>query len=112
FDRFPGIWCHGDRVTIAEHGGLVISGRSDATLNRGGVRLGTSEFYAVVEALPEITDSLVVHLEDPDGGAGQMLLFVVLADGAELDGPLRARITGELRRSLSPRHVPDLIHPV
>jgi acetoacetyl-CoA synthetase len=112
FERFPGAWHHGDRVTISAEGTLVISGRSDATLNRGGVRLGTSEFYTVVEALPEVVDSLVVHLEDADGGAGELILFVVLAEGAELDGPLRARITGDLRRYLSPRHVPDLIQPV
>ncbi len=85
FDAFPGVWHHGDRVTISAHGSAVISGRSDATLNRGGVRLGTGEFYTVVEALPEVADSLVVHLEDADGGAGELILFVVPAGGTELD---------------------------
>jgi acetoacetyl-CoA synthetase len=88
---------------------FVISGRSDATLNRGGVRLGTAEFYAVVEDLPEIADSLVVHLEDDQGGPGRLLLFVALRAGAELDDELRGRIVAALRRDLSPRHVPDAI---
>ena len=78
---YPGVWRHGDWITITERGSCVITGRSDATLNRGGVRLGTAEFYAVVEALPEVADSLVVHLEDADGGPGELLLFVVLRDG-------------------------------
>jgi acetoacetyl-CoA synthetase len=112
FSRFPGVWDHGDWVTITERGSCIITGRSDATLNRAGVRLGTSEFYAVVEAIPEVHDSLVVHLEDSDGGAGQLLLFVHLADGAELDDDLRRRIAGELRSRLSPRHVPDEVHAV
>ncbi len=85
----------------------MITGRSDATLNRGGVRLGTAEFYSVVEGLPEVADSLVVHLEDAEGGAGELLLFVVPADGGELDDALRAKIARELRTALSPRHVPD-----
>ncbi|MGH9000666.1 MAG: acetoacetate--CoA ligase, partial [Acidimicrobiia bacterium] len=85
---------------------------SDATLNRGGVRLGTAEFYSVIEAMPEIVDSLVVHLEGTDGGIGDLMLFVVLGPGAELDGALRGRIAAELRQRLSPRHVPDVIHPV
>ena len=72
------MWRHGDWITITDRGSCVITGRSDATLNRGGVRLGTSEFYSVVEGLDEVADSLVVHLEDRDGGPGELLLFVVL----------------------------------
>ena len=112
FEHFPGVWRHGDWVTFTEDGACTITGRSDATLNRGGVRLGTSDFYAVVDALPEVTDSLVIHLddEDPDGtGMGQLVLFVALAPGAALDDDLRRRIAAALRRELSPRHVPDRI---
>jgi acetoacetyl-CoA synthetase len=76
------------------------------------VRLGTSEFYSVVEGLDEVVDALVVHLEDPMGGSGELLLFVVLAPGATLDDALRGRLVAELRSSLSPRHVPDSIHQV
>jgi acetoacetyl-CoA synthetase len=112
FDVYPGVWRHGDWITISDRGTCVITGRSDATLNRGGVRLGTSEFYSVVEGLSEVTDSVVVHLEDPAGGPGELLLFVVLADGRELDDELRAKIARELRTALSPRHVPDEIHQV
>ena len=112
FDVFPGVWRHGDWITISDRGSCVITGRSDATLNRGGVRLGTAEFYVVVEALDEVVDSLVVHLDDPAGGAGDLLLFVVLADGLTLDDALRRRISSELRQALSPRHVPDEIHQV
>jgi len=112
FDVFPGVWRHGDWIVISETGSCVISGRSDATLNRGGVRLGTSEFYSVVESLDEVVDSLVVHLEDPEGGPGELLLFVVLADGVTLDDGLRSRISRELRTNLSPRHSPDQIHQV
>jgi acetoacetyl-CoA synthetase len=111
FDVYPGVWRHGDWITIDERGGCVITGRSDATLNRGGVRLGTAEFYSVVEGLDEIVDSVVVHLEDA-GEAGQLLLFVVLEDGHELDDELRGRIARELRGALSPRHVPDQIYQV
>jgi acetoacetyl-CoA synthetase len=112
FDMFPGIWRQGDWIQFSERGSCVVTGRSDATLNRGGVRLGTGEFYSVVEELPEITDSLVVHLEDDEGGAGELLLFVVLADGAALDDELRERIGRGLRSELSPRHVPDTIRAV
>jgi acetoacetyl-CoA synthetase len=112
FDVYPGVWRHGDWITISDRGSCVITGRSDATLNRGGVRLGTSEFYSVVEGLPEVVDSVVIHLEDSEGGAGELLLFVVLADGLELDDALTARIARELRTALSPRHVPDEIHQV
>ncbi|MCO1598718.1 acetoacetate--CoA ligase [Micromonospora sp. RHAY321] len=112
FDVYPGVWRHGDWITINDRGGCVITGRSDATLNRGGVRLGTAEFYSVVEGLDEVVDSVVVHLEDDEGGAGELLLFVVLAEGLELDDPMRAKICRELRTALSPRHVPDEIHQV
>jgi acetoacetyl-CoA synthetase len=108
FSDYPGVWRHGDWITITERGSCVISGRSDATLNRGGVRIGTAEFYSVVEALPEIADSVVVHLEETD----RLLLFVALRDGATLDEDLRGRIKSELRSALSPRHVPDEIQVV
>jgi acetoacetyl-CoA synthetase len=112
FDVFPGVWRHGDWITITERGSCIITGRSDATLNRGGVRMGTSEFYSVVEGLDEIVDSVVVHLEDPHGGPGELLLFVVLAEGASLDDDLRGRIATALRTNLSPRHIPDEIHQI
>ncbi|HJP89782.1 MAG TPA: acetoacetate--CoA ligase [Candidatus Limnocylindrales bacterium] len=112
FATYPGVWRHGDWLTITERGSCIVSGRSDATLKRGGVRIGTAEFYGVVEALPEIADSLVVHLEDADGGPGELLLFVVTRDGAALDDGLRRRIGGVLREDLSPRHVPDSITSV
>ena len=112
FDTFEGVWRHGDWITITDRGTCVITGRSDATLKRGGVRLGTAEFYSVVEALDEVADSLVVHLEDPKGGMGKLLLFVVTAPGVELDAVLRKRISAQLRDGLSPRHVPDQVHEV
>ncbi len=112
FERHPGVWTHGDWITLLPDGACRITGRSDATLNRGGVRMGTAELYAVVESLPEVADSLVVHLEDPDGGPGRLLLFVTLAAGASLDDELRGRLVRALRTELSPRHVPDEIHEV
>jgi acetoacetyl-CoA synthetase len=115
FEDFPGVWRHGDWITFTDDGACTITGRSDATLNRGGVRLGTSDFYAVVEALPEVTDSLVVHLDQAagdDDAMGELVLFVALAAGVELDDDLRGRITAALRRELSPRHVPDSIEAV
>ncbi|CAN5796197.1 acetoacetate--CoA ligase [soil metagenome] len=112
FEDFPGVWRHGDWITIDADGSCVLSGRSDATLNRGGVRLGTAEFYSVVEAMPEVADSLVVHLEGAGGGAGRLVLFVVLADGIEAADGLRRRVGRELRTHLSPRHVPDEVHVV
>jgi acetoacetyl-CoA synthetase len=112
FDMYPGIWRQGDWILFTEYGSCIVTGRSDATLNRGGVRLGTSEFYSVVEELDEVLDSLVVHLEDPEGGNGELLLFVVLREGSELDDELRSRIAGALRKDLSPRHVPDTIRAV
>jgi acetoacetyl-CoA synthetase len=107
FDAYPGLWRHGDWITITDRGTCVITGRSDATLNRGGVRIGTAELYEVIESLPEIADSLVVHLEDSGGGSGELMLFVQLAPGAHLDDDLRGRIVARLRADLSPRHVPD-----
>jgi len=112
FSTFPGVWRHGDWLTITERGSCVISGRSDATLNRGGVRIGTAEFYGVVEGLTDVTDSLVVHLEDAGGGTGELLLFVVPRAGRTLDDELRRRIADALRSELSPRHVPDTVREV
>ncbi|MCW3014571.1 MAG: acetoacetyl-CoA synthetase [Solirubrobacterales bacterium] len=112
FGVFPGKWRHGDWIMFLEDGGCVVTGRSDATLNRGGVRLGTSEFYAALGDIEEVDDALVVHLEDSAGGLGQLRLFVALAPGAVLDDALRTRIRGELRSRLSPRHVPDAIDAV
>ena len=111
FDTYPGVWRHGDWLKVTERGGCVITGRSDSTLNRGGVRMGTSEFYSVVEELPEVADSLVVDTGGPDA-EGRLILFLVLADGADLDDALRDKIKGALRRDLSPRHVPDAMHVV
>jgi acetoacetyl-CoA synthetase len=105
FDQYPGVWRHGDWIRFTERGSSAITGRSDATLNRGGVRLGTSELYGVVEEFDEVLDSLVVHLETND----ELLLFVVLREGIELDDGLRARLADTLRTSLSPRHRPDEI---
>jgi acetoacetyl-CoA synthetase len=106
FDTYPGIWRHGDWITIYDDDTIVISGRSDSTLNRMGVRMGSADIYVVVEQFPEITDSLVVGTELSDGGYF-MPLFVVLAEGVTLDDDLRSRITREIRSQLSPRHVPD-----
>ncbi|MFZ0664660.1 MAG: acetoacetate--CoA ligase [Acidimicrobiales bacterium] len=110
FERFSGVWCHGDWITITERGSCVITGRSDATLNRGGVRMGTAEFYSVVEGLDQVADSLVIHLEDHDGGPGTLILLVVPADPAFEPTELRAVIASALRSALSPRHVPDEVH--
>src|SRR6185503_1775937 len=109
FSTYPGAWRHGDWLTITERGSCIVSGRSDATLNRGGVRIGTAEFYGVVEGFAEVADSLVVHLEDAGGGPGELLLFVVPRAGSIVDDELRARMAAALRRELSPRHVPDEI---
>lgn len=106
FETFPGVWRHGDWIKFTARGSATIYGRSDSTVNRTGVRIGTSDIYRVVEALPEIADSLVVDLEAPGEGP-YMPLFVVLAEGARLDEALRGRIREEIRRQLSPRHVPD-----
>jgi acetoacetyl-CoA synthetase len=112
FDHYPGTWRHGDWIVFNPNGSCYVAGRSDATLNRGGVRLGTAEFYRVIEEIEEITDSLVVHLEDPEGGNGQLMLFVTLASGVSLNDVLRRRIAVSLREALSPRHVPDQVTAV
>ena len=106
FAHFPGVWRHGDFFKVNERGGCFVLGRSDATLNRHGVRIGTAEIYRALEELPEIDDALVVNLELP-GGRFFMPLFVTLADGHVLDERLRAKINDHLRRTRSPRHVPD-----
>jgi acetoacetyl-CoA synthetase len=109
FDHYPGVWRHGDWIVFHDDGSCHVAGRSDATLNRGGVRLGTAEFYRVVEELDGVADSLVVHLDDPSGGNGELLLFVTLEEGTVLDDGLRQAIATALRRELSPRHIPDAI---
>ncbi|MFS8535250.1 MAG: acetoacetate--CoA ligase [Limnochordales bacterium] len=111
FATYPGVWRHGDWVKITSRGSCVIYGRSDATINRGGVRMGTSEIYQAVESLPEIADSLVVDMEGL-GGRSFMALFVVLREGCVLDEALEGRIRQRLREDVSPRHVPDAIFPV
>ncbi len=108
---FPGVWRHGDWIKILPDGGCVIYGRSDATLNRGGVRVGTSEFYRVVEAFGEVADSLVVDTGQL-GRDGRLVLYVTLEPGQELDEDLTGRLRAALRGKLSPRHVPDAIHQV
>ncbi len=108
FETYPGVWRHGDWIRLTASGGAVIEGRSDSTLNRGGVRFGTSELYGVVDAVPEVADSMVIGLEGDDGSYW-MPLFVALRPGAVLDDGLRARIAAAIRSGLSPRHVPDEI---
>ncbi len=112
FGMYPGVWRHGDWVKLNATGGLVIYGRSDSTLNRGGVRMGTSEFYSVVEAMPEIADSLVVDTGSLADAIGKMWLFVVLKAGVELDTALKRRLKDVLKNELSPRHVPDQIRVI
>jgi acetoacetyl-CoA synthetase len=106
FDVYPGVWRHGDWIKITERGTAVIYGRSDSTINRGGIRMGTSEIYSAVEGLPDVVDSLVIEAD------GSMLLFVVLRPDADLDDDLVARIRTRLREYCSPRHVPDEIESI
>ena len=108
FEDFPGVWRHGDWASLSEDGAVVILGRSDSTLNRHGVRLGTAEIYAAVERLPEVVDSMVVGVEQ-EGGGYWMPLFVSLAEGVELDDELRTTILQAIRAATSPRHLPDEI---
>jgi acetoacetyl-CoA synthetase len=111
FDMYPGVWRHGDWIRITSRGSAVIQGRSDSTLNRLGIRVGTSEVYSAIESLPEIRDSLILGLELPKGGY-YMPLFVVLAEGVELDQGLKRKINTTIRTQCSPRHVPDEIAAV
>jgi acetoacetyl-CoA synthetase len=110
FERYPGKWHHGDFIEITAEGGAVIYGRSDATLNPGGVRIGTAEIYRAVERLPEVREALAVGREAE--GDVRIVLFLVLAPGAELDEALRGRIRAAIRESTSPRHVPAEIHAI
>jgi len=111
FDRFPGLWCHGDWVELTEHDGLIIYGRSDATLNPGGVRIGTAEIYRQVEQLPEVVESLVIGQDWPPGEVGdaRVVLFVRLRDGEVLTPELAERIRQTVRTNTTPRHVPARI---
>ncbi|TPQ22647.1 acetoacetate--CoA ligase [Streptomyces sporangiiformans] len=108
FATYPGVWQHGDWVTLTSHGSLIVHGRSDSTLNRNGVRLGSADIHDVVERLPEITEALVIGAEEPGGGYW-MPLFVVPAAGVTLDDSLRDKIRHAIRTGASPRHVPDEI---
>ena len=111
FDSYPGVWRHGDWLKIGEDGGCIIYGRSDATINRQGLRMGTSEIYSAVEGLPEVLDSMVVDLEYL-GRDSYMPLFVVLRPGVALDDAMRARINDAIKTSLSPRFLPNDIFQV
>ncbi|PPI94297.1 acetoacetate--CoA ligase [Nocardia nova] len=108
FEMFPGVWRHGDWITVTDHGSIVVHGRSDSTLNRHGIRMGSADIYQAVEQLPEIAEALVIGAEQPDGGYW-MPLFVTLAPGAELTDELKQRINATIRAEVSPRHVPDEI---
>jgi len=111
FERFPGVWHHGDYVEITEHGGVVVYGRSDATLNPGGVRIGTSEIYRVVEGIPEIVDSIVVGKDTPDADV-EICLFVVLRPGLKLDEALEKKLRVAIAEGATKRHVPRHIRQV
>jgi acetoacetyl-CoA synthetase len=119
FDMFPGVWRHGDWIEITSRGTAIIYGRSDSTINRGGVRMGTSEIYRAVLAVPEVLDALVIDLPRAPAAAGSerasdgwMPLFVVLRDGTKLDDELVAQIKRRIRSDCSPRHVPDDIRQI
>ncbi|MGH3783469.1 MAG: hypothetical protein ACRDRO_23325, partial [Pseudonocardiaceae bacterium] len=106
FSTYPDLWRHGDWIKITPRGSCVIYGRSDATLNRGGVRMGTAEFYAVVESVDEVLDSLVIDTSGAGAGEGELLCFLVLAGGVSL-ADVEPRLRAALRSGLSPRHVPN-----
>lgn len=110
FGEWPGVWRHGDWLQIDADGSCTITGRSDATINRHGLRMGTADIYAAVEALPDIYDTLIVDLEDGQGDS-KLLMFVVPVEGRELDADLETAITSSIRRSLSPRFIPDMFIP-
>ena len=106
FSEWPGIWRHGDWLQIDADGSCTIAGRSDATINRHGLRMGTADIYAAVESLPEVADSLVIDLEDGDGDS-KLLMFVVPGEGRTLDGAMQADMAAAIRKTLSPRFIPD-----
>ncbi|MVU82840.1 acetoacetate--CoA ligase [Nocardia sp. ET3-3] len=106
FEMFPGVWRHGDWITITEHGSIIVHGRSDSTLNRQGIRMGSADIYQAVEALPEIAEALVIGVELPEGDYW-MPLFVTLAPGVELTDEVKGRVNATIRAEVSPRHVPD-----
>ncbi|KUI05818.1 acetoacetate--CoA ligase [Mycobacterium sp. IS-3022] len=108
FEMFPGVWRHGDWITITDHGSVIVHGRSDSTLNRHGIRMGSADIYQAVERLPEVAEALIIGVDQPDGGYW-MPLFVVLTDDAELTDDLLDRIKNTIREEVSPRHVPDEI---
>ncbi|MGH8182751.1 MAG: AMP-binding enzyme, partial [Rhodanobacteraceae bacterium] len=107
FSRVPGVWCHGDRAELTAHDGIIIYGRSDATLNPGGVRIGTAEIYRQVEQLPEVLESVAVgqHWQ----GDERIVLFVRLREGLQLDDALRDKIRKQIHDNTTPRHVPAKI---
>lgn len=111
FERFPGIWCHGDFCEVTAHDGLIIHGRSDAVLNPGGVRIGTAEIYRQVEKMPEVLESIVIGQDWPPQARGdvRVVLFVRLRDGMALDAALAERIKRRIRENTTPRHVPARI---
>jgi acetoacetyl-CoA synthetase len=111
FDMYPGVWRHGDWIRITPRGGAIIYGRSDATINRYGIRMGTAELYRAVEVIPEVVDSIVVDLEYL-GRESYMPLFVVLREGLVLDAALTARLRESIKTALSARHVPNEIFQV
>ena len=110
FEKYPQVWRHGDWVKITDNDGLIIYGRSDATLNRQGVRIGTAEIYRALNSIEEIKDALIIHLDDH--GRDYMPLFIVLTQGVELDSTIRGVIKTTLRQQCSPRHVPDMVFAV
>ena len=111
FEMFPGTWRHGDWIELTARGTAIIYGRSDSTINRGGIRMGTAEIYRAVLSLDEIVDALVVDLPNPEGD-GWMPLFVVLREGAVLDDELTKEIARRVREQCSPRHVPDQVFEI
>ena len=111
FERYPGIWHHGDWVELRSEGGMVVKGRSDTTLNPGGVRIGTAEIYRQVERIAEVEESIVVGRDTGDGDQ-EIILFVRLREQAQIDDDLCSRIRAEIRANASPRHVPSLIAEV
>ena len=110
FEKYPGVWAHGDYIKTTESGGVVVYGRSDATLNPGGVRIGTAEIYRIVEAMDEVTDSVVIGKKK--NGDVEVLLFVVLKEGIKLENELIEQIKLNIRKKATPRHIPSGIYQV